>query len=28
MALESHSIQLEPLTEEQREYLTGFKEGT
>ncbi|MHA1367061.1 MAG: adenosylhomocysteinase [Candidatus Heimdallarchaeota archaeon] len=28
MALESHNIQLEPLTDEQREYLTGFKEGT
>jgi len=28
MALESHKIQLQPLTEEQREYLTGFKEGT
>jgi adenosylhomocysteinase len=28
MALESHKIQLQPLTDEQREYLTGFKEGT
>ncbi len=28
MALESHKINLLPLTEEQREYLTGFKEGT
>ncbi|NHJ03446.1 MAG: adenosylhomocysteinase [Candidatus Heimdallarchaeota archaeon] len=28
MALESHNIQLHPLTKEQREYLTGFKEGT
>lgn len=28
MALESHKIQLHPLTKEQREYLTGFKEGT
>ncbi len=28
MALESHNINLQPLTDEQREYLTGFKEGT
>lgn len=28
MALEAHNINLQPLTEEQREYLTGFKEGT
>ncbi|MFW9922267.1 MAG: adenosylhomocysteinase [Candidatus Thorarchaeota archaeon] len=28
MALESHSISLFPLTGEQKEYLTGFKEGT
>ncbi len=28
MALESHKVQLQPLTKEQREYLTGFKEGT
>ena len=28
MALESHNIQLQSLTDEQREYLTGFKEGT
>lgn len=28
MALESHNIHLQPLTEEQRKYLTGFKEGT
>lgn len=28
MALESHDINLLPLTEEQKEYLTGFKEGT
>ena len=28
MALESHNIKLRPLTDEQREYLTGFKEGT
>ncbi len=28
MALESHNIQLQPLTSEQKEYLTGFKEGT
>jgi adenosylhomocysteinase len=28
MALESHDIHLQPLTDEQREYLTGFKEGT
>ncbi|NHJ48097.1 MAG: adenosylhomocysteinase [Asgard group archaeon] len=28
MALESHNIELQPLTDEQREYLTGFKEGT
>jgi adenosylhomocysteinase len=28
MALESHNIHLQPLTDEQREYLTGFKEGT
>lgn len=28
MALESHNIKLKPLTDEQRDYLTGFKEGT
>ena len=28
MALESHNIKLQSLTDEQREYLTGFKEGT
>ena len=28
MALESHNIHLQPLTEEQKEYLTGFDEGT
>ncbi len=28
MALETHNINLQPLTEEQREYLTGFNEGT
>ncbi|NHK30733.1 MAG: adenosylhomocysteinase [Asgard group archaeon] len=28
MALESHNIHLQPLTDEQRDYLTGFKEGT
>jgi adenosylhomocysteinase len=28
MALESHNINLQSLTDEQREYLTGFKEGT
>ncbi|MBN1331234.1 MAG: adenosylhomocysteinase [Candidatus Heimdallarchaeota archaeon] len=28
MALESHNIQLQSLTTEQKEYLTGFKEGT
>ncbi|HUU79748.1 MAG TPA: adenosylhomocysteinase [candidate division Zixibacteria bacterium] len=28
MVLESHNIRLHPLTKEQRDYLTGFKEGT
>ena len=28
MALESHNIHLQSLTKEQRDYLTGFKEGT
>jgi adenosylhomocysteinase len=28
MALDSHAIKLQPLTEEQRNYLSGFKEGT
>jgi adenosylhomocysteinase len=28
IALESHGIQLQPLTEEQVDYLTGFREGT
>ncbi|MHA1221566.1 MAG: adenosylhomocysteinase [Candidatus Heimdallarchaeota archaeon] len=28
MALEAHNVTLLPLTDEQREYLTGFEEGT